>query len=150
MSFGDTWADANPEGGNDNPPPEGIHDVALTDASAFESKAGNDTVTFDWRTVDNQYDWTQVCGFKSPKAAGFTKGQCMTAGVDVDSVGSLDELDAALKQCVGGYYEVEVQHNGEYVNTYIRGGHKPAEPDVPADTSDLQPAAAGGDDTVPF
>jgi hypothetical protein len=151
MGFDDTWADADPDqGGNDNPPDDGIHDVALVDARAFTSKGGDDTVVFEWRTVDGDYSWSQVCGFKSPKAAGFTKGQCITAGVDVDSVGSLDELDAALKECVAGFYEVEVQRNGEFVNTYIRGGQKPSQPDVPADTAGLQPAAASKDDDVPF
>jgi hypothetical protein len=152
MGFDDTWADANPDGNEDNAPPDGLVDAALVDAGAFTSKAGDDFVRFEWQSVDKEYQWTQLNGFKSLKAAGFTKGQCMKLGVDVESVLSLEEIDTAVKEHISQFYEVEIERNtgndGKvYVNTYIRDGQ--ATPDVPADTR-FTPAAAGGDDDIPF
>jgi hypothetical protein len=150
MGFDDTWADASPEGGEDNAPPNGLHDAALIDAGAFTSKSGNDVARLEFQTVDKQHQWTSILGFGSSKQAGFSKAQCMKVGVDVDAVASLEELDAALKACTGGFYEVEVEHNGEYVNTYVRDGAQPNESDIP--TPEMEPAPAGAEfgDDVPF
>lgn len=155
MGFDDTWADATPDmTGSDDAPPDGKHDAALIDAGAFTSKNGNDVVKLEFQTVDRQFQWSAIYGFNSVKAAGFTKGQCQVVGVNIDQVGSLDELDQALKDHVAGFYEVEVERNGDYVNTYVRDGGKPAVvSDVPADTSDLAPvpaAAGNSDEDLPF
>lgn len=147
MGFADTWSDADPDGNNDsaNPPREGLFDVALVGARAFESKKGEDTVVLEFQTVDKQHQWSSLHGFKTPQAAGFTKGACQKIGVDVESVSSLEELDAALKAFVGGFYEVEVKKNGEFWNTYVNDGVGPPKADVPADTEGLQPVPDDGE-----
>lgn len=152
--FDGTWAEASTDGNNDDAPPDGTHDVALVDARAFTSKAGDDFAALEFQTIDKQHQWTLLGGFKTTQAAGFTKAACMKVGVDVDSVHSLEELDTALKAVVGGFFEVEVKRNGDFTNTYVNDGIQAQNvPDLPADTKDLQPAAAGGkadDDDVPF
>ena len=146
MGFADTWSEADPEGGSgDDPPREGIHDVALIDARAFESKNGAEVVVLEFQTVDKQHQWSSLHGFKTSQAAGFTKGACQKVGVDVASVGSLEELDAALKTFVGGFYEVEVKKNGDFINTYVNDGVGPPKADVPADTEGLQPVPDDGE-----
>jgi hypothetical protein len=152
MGFDDTWADAVPrtdENSNGNPPPNGTYDVALIDASAFTSKAGDDYVKFEWQTVDKQHAWPQLNGFGTVKAAGFTKGQCMKVGVDVELVSAFAHIDDALKPLIGQFYEVKVEHNGEYVNTYVLDGQgAPMGADVPADNSSTP--ASTDNDPVPF
>lgn len=149
MGFEDTWANASTEDSGDNAPPDGLYDAALMDAGAFTSKQGNDVGKLEWQTVDKQYQWTQILGFKNPKQAGFSKAQCMKVGVDVDGVSSLDELDEALKEKVGGFYELEVQHNGEFVNTYVRDGAVPSDLPAPDPVPAAAPGAEFGDD-VPW
>lgn len=147
MSFEDTWANASVDQTDDNSPPDGMYDAALVDAGAFTSKQGNDVAKLEFQTVDKQYDWTMILGFGSPKQAGFSKATCMKIGVNVESVSSLDELDEALKAQVGGFFEVTVERNGEYVNTYVNDGATPG--DVPP--PDPVPATACfGDDDIPF
>lgn len=154
MGFDDTWADANPDaagGDNGNPPPDGTHDVALVDASAFTSKGGNDMVVLEWQKLsEREYQWPSLHGFKTQQAANFTKKTCREVGVDIDNVESLDALDAALKEHVSKFYEVEVKRNGDFINTYVNGGGvvPVTVPDVPADVEGLgdPPGAQFGDD----
>lgn len=152
MTFSDTWQDANPDGGDNEPPEPGVYDVALIDADAFTSKAGDDWAKLELQDVATKYEWTLLLGFKNPKQAGFSKGVCQTVGVDVDSVSSLEELGSALKTHVGSYYSVKVEQNGDYRNTYINGpADEGPKAEVPADTEGLEPAAAAsGDESVPF
>lgn len=149
MGFDDMWENADPEGNNDTAPEDGIYDVALVDANAFTSKGGHDLVTLEWQTADKEHQWTSLHGFKTMQAAGFTKGTVMKLGVDPSTAGSLSELDAALKPCVGRYFEVEVKRNGDFVNTYVNDGQGPA-PDVPADTSGMDAPKTEDGDPVPF
>lgn len=151
--FDDTWAEASADGNNqDDAPPDGTYDAALIDAGAFTSKQDNDVAKLEFQTVDKQYTWTMIMGFASTKAASFSKGTCATVGVDVDSVNSMEELDTALKAVVGGFFEVKVERNGDWTNTYVQDGIPAQQPDVPADTSDLQPTPSGAsdDDDLPF
>lgn len=158
MSFNSTWHTANPDavGGTDNndPPDPGIYDVTLIDAGAFTSKKGDDWVKLEWRRLTDGYDWTVLLGFASEKAANFAKRECRELGVDVDSVASLDELDSALKQQGGHYFEVEVVQNGDFRNTYLRGKSGEHVSDIPTSTADFAPAMANGpvsgDADIPF
>jgi hypothetical protein len=155
-SFDETWADANPGQPDDDAPADGKHDAALIDASAFTSKNGKDVVKLEFQTVDKDHTWGVIYGFNSVKAAGFTKGQCQAIGVNTEApdIVSLDALGQALKEHVGEFFEVDVERNGEYVNTYVRGPAAGAVPqsDVPADTGDFETVPASNDDggDVPF
>lgn len=146
MGFNDTWASASADGSGNEAPPPGIYEVALIDADAFVSKAGNEIAKLELRDVASGHEWTMVLGFQSQGAANFAKSAIASVGVDVEAVDSFDALGSALKEFVGRYYEVEVKQSGEYRNTYVRAG---ASPDVPAEMP--EPAAvAGTDDDIPF
>lgn len=156
MTFNDTWPTATVNDGERDdrtPPPEGDYDVALVDAGAFTAKSGNDIVKLGLRVIgglSNGHEWTELRNFKSQGAANATKTTCARLGVPVEGVSSLAELNDRLKEIVGQYFEVTVQRNGEYLNTYING---PAIPDVPI--NEPEPIAVGsdpspGDDDIPF
>jgi hypothetical protein len=151
MGFNDTWENATAKGGGDNQPPEpGLYEAALTDTDAFVSKAGDEWVKLTLRRVTDNHEWDVMLGFKSQKQANVTKGTLARIGVAVDEVASFDDFKSALKAVEGRYYEVEVKQNGDFVNTYINE-QVDGEPEVPADTADMQPAAAGGsDEDIPF
>jgi hypothetical protein len=126
MSFDDTWASATVEDQPDRtqPPEPGLYTVAIQDAKAITSEAGEDWVIIELEGIDGaapNTEWSVLQGFKSPQQAGFTKRVCRDLGVDIDAVGSLDELDTALKPIVGRYFTVQVKQNGEYRNTYFQG-----------------------------
>lgn len=157
LNFGELWQNANPDalGGNDTPPPDGVHDVALIDAEAF-TKREDPSLSFQkmrWQLIsDAEYEWDSFYGHQ--KQANIAKRETRELGIDIDSIDSLAALDAALRAQVGTYYRVEVTRSkrddgGEWVNTYVRGL---LTPEVPVDAP--QPVAAGGgtaaDDDVPF
>lgn len=156
MGFNDTWGQVDPNavGGDDSQPPEaGTYTVVLKDADAFTSKKGEDWQKLEFGLLDRDHDWTVLFGFKSQAAANFAANQAREVGVDVSGIRSMEELAAALKQHVGTYYEVEVEQNGEYRNTYIRG-RSTSEPlnslgaQAPAPPTPVAAGAASSD--VPF
>lgn len=155
MSFDSTWPTADPDavGNTDNgePPEPGIYDVVLIEASAFTSKKDEDWVVLKWQILGTEHDWSVLLGFRSEAAANFTKRECRELGVNVDGVGSLDELDTALKVQVAKFFKVEVVQNGNFRNTYIRGSGSPST-DIPVDPSEFAPVNAGGvpDEDIPF
>lgn len=146
MSFNaGVWEKA--EAGSDSQPPEpGVYEVALDGLRAFTSKAGNDMVVVEVRDLKDGYMWAVLGGFKSPGAVGMTKEMCLSLGVDVADVSSLDGLNDRLQGAAGQYFKVEVEQNGDYRNT--RFLHR-IESDVPADVSEAV-AAAKADDDIPF
>jgi hypothetical protein len=153
VTFQDNWANAKTDGADNEPPDTGTYEVALIDADAFVSKAGEDWVKFAFRRTSDDYEWDVIFGFRTPKATGFTKSQVAELGVDVDGLDSFDDLKAALAEKVGGFYEVEVVQNGDRRNTYVRGVNGGS--DVPADTEGLDDArdavaASKADDDIPF
>lgn len=147
MSFEDTWASAKVNDGNSNndPPAEGDFQVRLMGASAFTSKGGNEVMTLELRVTEGEhadYEWTELRGFGSQGAANAAKTTADRIGVDVASVRSLAELDAALKRFVGWHYEVNVARSGEYLNTYFNAafppeGAEPAPAPTPATPDDI-------------
>jgi hypothetical protein len=152
VSFQQHWPNATADGTNSNnlqPPDEGLFDVALIDAGAFTSKRGADIAKVEFRVVSQAYngaEWAVLLGFDTQTKANIAKATCAQIGVDVETVESLDELDTALKEKVGGYYTVEVKRNGEYLNTYIQGEADVAPPE-PAAVAAGQPIT---DDDIPF
>lgn len=154
-SFSESWGTADPDavgGGEDNPPTDGRHDVALIEAKAFTSKAGKDVVTLKWQTVDKAHEWTGLHGFKTQGAANFTKKTVRALGVDLDNVTTLDSLDQALTEKVGNYYVVDTKQNGDFHNTYLVEDAQPAAPDLAGLPPAPAPVVAGStaDDSIPF
>lgn len=154
MNFAALYQNANPDavGGGDNDPPEpGRYQVALIDAGAAISKRDKPYQKMAWRRVEDNYEWTVIHGFNSEGAANLAKREAREIGVNVDDITCLEELDAALKERVGGFFIVDVQKNGDFVNTYVTGR---LTGDVPIDTSDMQPAPVASeitsDDDIPF
>lgn len=161
MSFEDTWGNADPDavgGESGKPPAPGTYIVAMKDARAGTSKAGNAYAVISLVDLRTQHEWDVLFGFKTQGAANFAKNQIRELGVNVDSVADLDGLDTALKEKAGTYYEVEVvaPSDPKYdASTYIRGvaeaAPPPAQSDIPSDAGPA-PVAAGAIDTeeVPF
>lgn len=151
-------ADINTEDRSGAPDP-GTYTIALEDARAFESKAGNSVIVLDVKVVGGDldgYSWGEVRGLESEGQIKAAKATCSRIGVDVEQVTSLEEIDALLKQHVGSFYDVNVVQNGAYRNVYFNGRVTSfaAESDVPVDTSDFEPAPVPGgpvsDDDIPF
>lgn len=152
--FDQTWGSANPDAKGDNEPPEpGTYDVALTDAAAWVAKSGKTVMKLSYAVMPDGQQWTAIFGFASQKAANVAKGQARDLGVDIDNVHGLDELDGALKALIGGYFTVDVQQNGDFVNTYVKGRMLGSDiPDVPVPEMAPAATASGGDDDadIPF
>jgi hypothetical protein len=156
MSFESTWPNATADSnGESNPPPEpGDYNVAIQDARAFTSKAGNEVMVVELRILEGSragYVWSDVRGFKSEKAAGAAKSFCAGLGVSVEEVGSMEELDYALKLVIGNYFKVKVVQNGQYTNTYVndRLGEQVAS-DVPNGDVPTHVPSTASDESVPF
>lgn len=150
----DAWSSADPNAPMDSndPPAPGEYDVVINDARAFQSKAGNDVAIVEWQITGGSqtgYSWPDLYGFKNDGQIKAAKAMCDRIGVDVDTVSSLEDLDARLKERIGEYFRIEVVQNGQWLNTYVRGTatQQPLS-DVPDDGA-FQPVPA--DDTdIPF
>jgi len=153
LNFGAMYQNANPDavgGDGGDPPEDGRYQVALIDAGAAISKKEKPYQKMVWQRLEDRYEWTVIHGFGSEGSANMAKREAREVGCNVDEITSLEELDAALKAQVGGYFIVDVRTNGDFRNTYVAGT---LTGDVPIDTSDMQPvpaAAATGDDGIPF
>jgi len=141
VSFDEMWRNADPDavGGDDSNPPEpGVYVATLVDASAFFSRAGEAFQKMRWSCVETPHEWTVLSGFKTQGAANFAKNQARSVGVNVEAVASMEQLSAALEAQKGGWFEVEVVRNGDYINTYVRGRAQ----DHRAEASGFGPASA--------
>lgn len=165
MSFPtDVWQstnidqDDNPGAPDPGPDGKATFDVALDDARAFVSKAGNAVIVLNLRVVGgplDNYQWGEVRGLKSEGQIKAAKATCARIGVgDLDTVTGIEDLESRLKEHVGTYYEIEVVQNGEYRNVYFQGKSTPS--DVP---NDLLPskqeaaaaiAGATAEEDIPF
>lgn len=147
------WQQASTDREDTEAPDPGLYDVALDDAKAFTSKAGNAVIVVEFRVVAGQnmgHRWSDVRGLQSEGAVKAAKAMCSRLGIRVDEVTSLDDIDTALKTLKGRYFEVEVVQNGEYRNSYVQGPATSSSSDIPTpdDVADARQAAA--DDDVPF
>lgn len=159
----DMWQSTNVDSENTNtapdPGPDGkaTFDVALDDARAFVSKAGNAVIVLELRIVagplDN-YQWSELRGLKSEGQIKAAKATCARLGIeDLDTVSGIEDLESRLKERVGNYYEIEVVQNGEYRNVYFQGPSRPS--DVTGAIPSKQEAATAmaaveGDEEIPF
>lgn len=146
---------ATNDGDDFDPPADGTYGgCTLRDAGAFTSKAGNDGVMLEWETTEGTR-WKVWSGFKSEKQSAVTWSDVGKLGVDPMGIDSLDDLDAALKNCIGGYYDLAVKTNGQFRNTYINGASAGSNPVVSgqsqmAHAAAPAAAAAPADDDIPF
>lgn len=154
MSFTDTWRNAKVNDGESNtmPPDEGDYEVVLTNAKAFTAKSGSEIAVLELRVLIPEtsagYEWTEFLRFDSQMSANFAKTACFRLGVDVENIGTFDELNTALQAQVGGYYAVKVVRKGEYLNTYIDEQLTPAQTPEAAAPATTEPVM--DDDGVPF
>lgn len=157
MSFDPSaWSAASTEGpeGGEAPPP-GLYEVSIETAEVFQAKSsGDDFIRMAYKVMVGPltgHEWSEVRGL-TPKAVPVQKAHCKKLGIDVDKVGSLDDLDAALRGVVGGYASVKVKKNGQYLNTDVVARHSgPVGSDVPSTVGAGAPAPpAEGDDDIPF
>lgn len=158
-SFEDTWhtatVDDNTQQSNFDPPPDGEHVAELRKASGVRSKKEEDWIILELREIRSGHDWTVMRGFR-PMMVNITKSTCARLGIDVDAPGlDWEGLKHELEQCQGNYYEVTVQTNGEFRNTYVNGPARNATQtlpgtDVPVDESDFQPPAVPDLEEAPW
>jgi hypothetical protein len=152
VSFQETWGSATVNEGetNNTPPPEGSYELLLKGAGAFTSKQGNDVMRMEWEVVsvaETGYEWSEIRGFGTQKQANAAKSTCHRLGINVEQIASLDELDTALKNLIGGYFSVNVVQNGEYRNVYVEAPS--GSPTPPSDEPEFQPAPVADED-IPF
>lgn len=155
MSF-DLWHTADPDAEAPavtlDPPADGVYEVALTDAAAFNGKDERPWVAMTFKDMASEYSWKVLHGFKSQGQANMTKKACRELGVLIDQITSQEQLDEALKSCVGGYYAVTVKTNGNFRNTYVDGPTSSTPPpagDFPAAPAPAAPEATD-DASIPF
>lgn len=136
-------------------PPDGIHHATLESANVFESQKGDTFVKLTWRTQDLEHYWESLHGTQG-RAKHFTQEAVTALGIDFGNLKDWQQLDTELRAREGSVYEVRVERNGSYLNSYVEGrpqGVQGTLPDVPIDTTDFEtaPAAANGsDDDIPF
>lgn len=149
MNFGEAWMNANPDDIGGNQPPEpGLHDAALVDTVAAMSKRGSLYMRLTWQRVEDRHQWDAMFGLGTPTGIALAKREARELGIDIDTVSTIEQLDAALATKRGGYYRVSVEQNGDYTNTYVRGVLTPEVPvEAPAPSS---PTPAAANDDVPF
>jgi hypothetical protein len=143
----------------DDPPEPGTYWAQVEQAELFTSGAGDVYIRMGYRLIggaDDGYTWSMLGGsFGSEGAINAAKTHCARLGIDVVDIHSKEELDEALKGCVGRSYEIAVKQNGEWRNVYVNRdvSNEAPESDVPApDDPDLErvPAGASDDDDIPF
>lgn len=146
------WHDADPDAPleSNDPPKPGEYEVVIAGARAFTSSKGNDIAIVEWNITAGPltgYQWPDIYTFKNEGSIKAAKGMCARIGVDVEQVGALEDLDAALNARVGEYFRVKVVQNGNFRSTYVLGRANeqlaPRGSDFPDDGA-FQSAGAGG------
>lgn len=141
------WQQADPDSfDTSEPPAPGTYEAEFVNGRAFHSKGGNDIVVVTFRVLSGPragHAWDVLHGFKNDGQTKATKGTCSRLGVNVETVASLEDLDAALKAKAGEYFTVDVVRNGDYVNTYVKDRVRAdtIRSDIPDDGSFAAPAA---------
>jgi hypothetical protein len=143
-------------------PPLGSHIAALSDTRAFTSSKGQDwcTLTFQIQGgAHNGHEWDLLLALEeSNRSLWKTYRQLKAIGIDLSKIESLFELDEELQQHRGRVFALDVEQDGQWRNTWIKGEQTQMSlngagetSDVPIDTAGL-PTAAVADDfgDVPF
>lgn len=148
------WANTpiDNSGTSDGPPEPGNYEAEITDGSYFISKAGKPIVKLTLKITSPgpvlDHEWDEIRSMHTEGGMKAAKATVSRLGIDVDTITSGEELDQALKACIGHFHEVRVVQNGEYRNTYINDRVTTMQ-DTLAAMPAAQPASAV-DDTVPF
>lgn len=149
--FGDFKSEAQ-RGDTDAEPPDGVHTATLVRAVIRESRnTGDKGVVTEWQTLDMAYYWSNWGG-TTGGAATHTLRLLRGIGLDPDKFEDWDDVGEELAHIEGNVYEVKVQRNGDYLNTYVTGKPDHVQTEIPV----VAPEPAGGgrsaifDDDVPF
>ena len=136
-------------------PDDGDYRVRVVEADAFTGKDGREwaKVTLQPFGVDGTFD--DFMGLSHPVGRRIAGEQLGVYGVDIDRVNSIEELASAMARLQGATAEVTVSHDNGYVRVKVHSSTPAAErqgDQVPVDRSELdsKPAAAEGDDSIPF
>lgn len=155
MSFAETWGSTTvSDNDRSEAPAPGTYEVAIEDAKAFTSKAGDDWFVVELKIITGDqagHQWAVLSKLSTEGGVKAAKSMCSRMGVPVNAITSLDELDTAAKTVVGQYFAADVVQKGEYRNTYIGDRLTGVEPvsDVPSDVP-AEGAAPDDDDDIPF
>ena len=136
-------------------PLDGVHTARLEGAVVLDTKNGR-RVKLTWQTTDYAHYWESWHGVTG-RAKAFTKDTLNAIGVDLDAVGSWAGLADELALREGKVFRVQVERNGDWLNTSVLADAKDEQLDLPVDTGGLPAAGAaakagGGmfDDEPPF
>jgi hypothetical protein len=121
-------------------PVDGTHTARLDAAAVLETRNGR-RIKLTWQTTDYAYWWESWHGVEG-RAKGFTKDVLAGIGIKLDELGSWDELADELAVREGKVYRVEVERNGDWLNTSVSGDAAGEQLDLPADTAGLPERAA--------
>jgi hypothetical protein len=142
-------------------PPDGTHTAWLERTSVFDSKAGQTFIRACWRTTDMAYYWESLHGTEG-NGKPHTQRLLGALGIDLEHMGSWDQVGDELAVRENIAFLVGVKHNGNFLNTTVEGRPDTVQPEIPPDDRGLpEPAAAGaqagggagdlfGDDDIPF
>lgn len=154
--FADLWKQAGEE---EWEPPAGTYKVVIIDASGFESRAGNEIAKVQLEVTEGAFvgrSWTHIMAFSSAVSARISHGNLSVYGLNVSEITDWYELKEAMPRLIGMRAEVQVKHNGDYINTDVLRSFT-GQSDVPADPALFETSPAGGrnaikddDDDVPY
>jgi hypothetical protein len=137
-------------GGDAGEPADGIHTATLQTAAVFESKAGAWWIRTCWQTADLAHYWESLHGTEGG-AQRFTLRLLAAIGVNLETLGSWDQLGDELATIEGGIFTVKVTHRGEFLNTEIEGRPQGIQTAIPVETPTAAPRSAiFDDDDIPF
>ena len=121
----DMWTNADPDAKGPieeitlEPPADGKVTAALMDVYAGEGKNGP-FISVTWQSLETQYKWKVLGGFKSQGAANMAKKMIRDLGVDVDNI-AFDQINDAARPRLGEYYNLTIKRSGKFANTYVDG-----------------------------
>jgi hypothetical protein len=141
--------------GDGGEPPDGEHMATLVRAKVGESrKTGATLIIIEWQTLDLAFYWTVFRGVAGSQGT-HTHKLLDALGIDMDNLGSWDELGDELAQVEGNDYLVKVRRNGEFLNTDVLEKPTSVQTQIPVgpqpSVNTAGPASAVfDDDDIPF
>ena len=137
-------------------PPAGQYTAKVDEASAFESKAGDEYAKVILEITEGDHQgarFQHFMGFKNEIAKQINGEALATYGVDWTKVTDLTDLDLQLDGIVkaGTVAEVTVSYKDGYIQIKVHNSRTTGQSDIPTNGSGFETAAASafGDDT-PF
>jgi hypothetical protein len=146
MSFDDF---KSADGGS--PPDGSVLDARLVRAYVFESQRGDTFIKTEWTT--DRYYWEYLRGIAG-NGRRVAQELVLALGIDMTKLNSWEALGDELAVREGTTYTVRVEHNGNFINTYVEDKPQGVQEEIPIDR-DFAPTPAGAgavddDDDIPF